>query len=211
MRNSNANTRSCIMYTRVLFLSLFLIFIACSGFSQIRQIRPAKPPYDPEDTVTIKPGFEYKFKPGTVQLDLITNIHMLSFSPSFDMNIFRVGLNKKEEFYVGSRIGVDIFTVKKGDNYEIGSPYQDFNLMLFGKMEKKAFRVDVYSGMAYHLNSGPESVSILKKFLFKAGADFRLKFYRNMAGLVVKAWYTKANVIFGIGLFGGYGFIERKY
>jgi hypothetical protein len=32
-----------------------------------------------------------------------------------------------------------------------------------------------------------------------------------MAGLVVKAWYTKTNVIFGIGLFAGYGFIERKY
>jgi hypothetical protein len=211
MRNSNANTRSCIMYTRVLSLSLFLIFIACSGFSQIRQIKPAKPPYDPEDTVTIQPGFEYKFKPGTVQLDMIVNTKVACLSPSFDMNVFRVGLNKKEEFYVGSRIGVDIFTIKKGNNYETGSPYQDFNLMAFGKMEKKSFRMDVYSGATFHLNSGPGSVSFLKKFLFKAGADFRVKLYRNIAGLVVKGWYTRANVIFGIGIFAGYGFIERKY
>ncbi len=211
MRLSNANTSNCNMYTRVIFFSLFLILIAGSVFSQIIKNKPVKPPYDPEDTVTIKPGFEFKFKPGTVQLDMIANLSLASLSPSFDMNIFRVGLNRKEEFYVGSRIGIDIFTVKNGDHYETGSPYQDFNLMLFGKMEKRIFRLDVYSGMAFHLNSGPESVKLLKKFLFKAGGDLRIKFFRNIAGLIVKGWYTRANVLFGIGIFAGYGFIERKY
>jgi len=211
MRNTDTNILSCISYTRVFLFSLFLIILSGSAFSQIKQNKPVKPPYDPEDTVTIQPGIEKKFKPGSVQLDLTIGSRMASISPSFDMNIYRVGLNHKEEFYVGGRVSIDIFTVKKGDGYQLGSPYQDFNLMAFGKMEKRLFRADVYSGMAFHLDSGPESIKLLKKFLFKAGADFRVKVYRNIVGVVIKAWYTKANANFGVGIFGGYGFIERKY
>ena len=154
MREISRNTGSSIKFRSFLFLSLILILITGSVFSQIKKDKPVKPPYDPEDTVTIQPGIEKKIKPGMIQLDITIASKMFSVSPSFDMNIYRVGINKKEEFYVGGRGGADFFSVEEGDDYKLGSPFIDINLMAFGKMEKRLFRFDIYTGTAFHINTG---------------------------------------------------------
>ncbi len=200
-------------YLKALYIVCFLILLIGinDSYSQINKTKPKKPIYDPEDTVKIKPGFEKQIKPGMIQLDMTIAPKIFSLSPSFDMNFFRVGINQKEEFYAGGRGGGDFYTVKEGDGNKPGSPFVDVNLMLFGKMEKRIFRFDIYTGTAFHINTGSENPAILKMFLFKAGADFRIKFYKNIAGLVIKGWYTKETVNFGIGIFAGFGFVERKY
>lgn len=202
-------------YTKALFLlcsiAIILIIGVSDSFSQGNKNKPKKPPYDPEDTVNIKTGLNFVFKPGSVQLDFSTLSIKGAICGSFDFNILRIGLNKKEEFYAGGRGGIEHYWSGTDDSPGIGSPYTDINLAIFGKMEKRLFRIDIYAGGAYHNNTSTYLQKIKSKLMLKGGVDLRIKIYRNIVGLVMRGWYSTEKVHYGLGVFLGYAFIERKY
>jgi hypothetical protein len=47
--------------------------------------------------------------------------------------------------------------------------------------------------------------------MIKGGGNLKLKIYRNITGLVIRGWHSTGKVNLGLGVFFGYGFIERQY
>mgnify|MGYP000935036386 CR=1 FL=1 len=87
--------------------------------------------------------------------------------------------------------------------------FNDLNLYSRVTLEYKVIRLDTYFGFNYHMvinhTRAFEEVKKDKKFYPKGGFDFKIKLFKNVFGLFVKANYSGAESFGGLGAFFGYG------